>query len=96
MSAPRSALDLAASKPGLALRAIEFAGAVTNLVRRLRNRNAMLALADLSESQLLDIGLTREDVHSAVTSSFFANTGSHLTRAARLRANAYYQGLRQP
>ncbi len=96
MSAARSALDLAASKPGLALRTAEFVGLVTNLVRLWRNRKAVAALSELSESQLLDIGLTRDDVRVAATSSFFADTGSHLTRAARLRAGDHLRGLRGP
>ncbi len=96
MSAPRTALDLAASKPGLAHRAVELAGTVISLLRRLRNRNAIVSLAELSDSQLLDIGLTREDVHTVVTSSFFADTGSDLARLSRMRANAFYRGLRRP
>ncbi len=39
-------------------------------------------------------GLKREDLHEALTSAFFENPGSYLTRASRNRANLFLQGVR--
>lgn len=51
-------------------------------------------LSEMDDRQLLDIGLRREDVREALTSSFFSDPGAHLTDAARSRINAYYRDLR--
>ncbi|MFB2549580.1 DUF1127 domain-containing protein [Ensifer soli] len=61
------------------------------LLRALLNRRAIGGLGDLTDAQLLDIGLSRADVDGALTSAFFEDPSAHLTRAARSRAQAFYR-----
>ena len=58
-----------------------------SVVRAFRNRTEINQLHDLDDNQLRDIGLTRGDLESALTTSaFFEDPSSHLTRTARRRA----------
>ncbi|WP_075289929.1 DUF1127 domain-containing protein [Pararhizobium arenae] len=59
--------------------------------RVLRNRTALVRLDELDDRQLLDLGLCREDVRTAMTSAFFDDVGAHLTQAARHRTRNYYR-----
>lgn len=87
-------LDLAAGKPSLASRTAGAIGVLTAVWRLYRNRCQIARLHDLDDRQLLDMGLKREDLREAMTSSFFENPGSSLTRASRNRANLFYKGVR--
>lgn len=87
-------LDLVAGKPSLASRAAGVVGVLTSLWRQYRSRCQIARLNDLDDRQLLDMGLKREDLNEALTSSFFDNPGSHLTRASRNRVNLFYRGVR--
>ncbi len=82
--------DLATSRPTLArtlaMRFVLGLAKVTSLWRTVRNRNQIASLHDLDDNQLLDIGLTRHDLNSALLSStFFEDPSSHLTASARRR-----------
>ncbi len=59
--------------------------------RLVQNRRALMRLDELDDRQLLDLGLSREDVRDAMTSAFFEDTGLHLTQAARTRARFFYK-----
>ncbi|KQV43789.1 MULTISPECIES: DUF1127 domain-containing protein [unclassified Rhizobium] len=59
--------------------------------RALRNRNALMRLDELDDRRLLDLGLCREDVRSAITSTLLEDTGAYLTKAARARTRGYYR-----
>ena len=69
-------------------------GVLKSVWRRLQNRKAIGSLHDLDDHQLLDIGLCREEVREALTSSFFDDPGRHLTRASRNRTNTFYRSAR--
>lgn len=77
--------------PGLAAR---LGGAVSSFLRAWLNRGALNRLDALDDRQLLDLGLTRHDVREAITSSFFSDTGLHLTIAARERARRHLRNGR--
>ena len=68
--------------------------ATVRMARRWRHRSAVIRLHEMSDYQLLDIGLRREDVRSALTSSYFADACLHLTSAARERANRHLRSGR--
>ncbi|WP_026613049.1 DUF1127 domain-containing protein [Ensifer aridi] len=87
-------LDLVAGKPSLASRTAGVVGVLTAVWRLYRNRCQIARLHDLDDRQLLDMGLKREDLQEALTSSFFDNPGSYLTRASRNRVNLFYRGVR--
>ncbi|QRM54436.1 DUF1127 domain-containing protein [Sinorhizobium sp. BG8] len=61
----------------------------TMLLRAWRNRRVLGNLDQLDDHQLLDIGLRREDLREAATSSFFGDSSLHLTIAARQRARQH-------
>lgn len=69
-------------------------GVLKSVWRRLLNRKVIGSLHDLDDHQLLDIGLCREEVREALTSSFFDDPGRHLTQASRNRTNAFYRNAR--
>ena len=87
-------LDPVACKPSLASRTAGVVGVLTAVWRLYRNRSQIARLQDLDDRQLLDMGLKREDLHEALTSAFFDNPGSYLTRASRNRATLFYRGVR--
>ncbi|MEI2297887.1 DUF1127 domain-containing protein [Ensifer sp. MJa1] len=87
-------LDLVAGKQSHASRAVGVTGMLTGAWRQLLNRYQIGRLNDLDDRQLLDMGLKREDVHEAITSPFFDNPASYLTRASRNRASLFYKGIR--
>ncbi|AUX75374.1 MULTISPECIES: DUF1127 domain-containing protein [Sinorhizobium] len=87
-------LDLAAGKPSLASRSATVIGVLTGVWRLYQDRRQIARLHDLDDRQLLDMGLKREDLHEAMTSSFFDSPGCFLTRASRNRANLFYRGVR--
>ncbi|OLP54571.1 hypothetical protein BJF92_04020 [Rhizobium rhizosphaerae] len=68
---------------------------VVTLVRLVRNRQAAGSLGDLTDAQLDDIGITRKDLSSAVTSRFFEDPTQHLSQAARRRSRERYERLRR-
>ncbi|HEY0125331.1 MAG TPA: DUF1127 domain-containing protein [Rhizobium sp.] len=58
--------------------------------RAYRNRREINYLHELNDSQLMDIGLTRGDLASALTTStFFEDPSSHLSNSARRRARLF-------
>ncbi|MBN8950272.1 MULTISPECIES: DUF1127 domain-containing protein [unclassified Rhizobium] len=81
-------LDLGLATPSLSLTA-RMMLAVANLAsiwRAIRNRQEIDYLNELDDSQLRDIGLTRQDLRAALTTStFFEDPSSHLTHSARRR-----------
>jgi len=85
-------LHLGHARPSLPLRArltLAF-DKMASVLRALRNRREINHLNGLSDSELLDIGLTRHDVESALnTSSFFADPSSYLTDSARHRTRFF-------
>ncbi len=64
-----------------------FSGKVTALVRALLNRRAAGKLQQLSDHQLADIGLTRDDLRRGYAVPFSADPTIELARSAR--RNAY-------
>ncbi|AHK43508.1 MULTISPECIES: DUF1127 domain-containing protein [unclassified Ensifer] len=86
-------LDLVAGKQAYASRAAGVIGVMT-AAWRLRSRCQIARLNELDDRQLLDMGLRREDVHEAITSPFFDNPASYLTRASRNRVSLFYKGIR--
>ncbi|MBK5565365.1 DUF1127 domain-containing protein [Ensifer sp. 2YAB10] len=87
-------LDLVAGKQSYAPRTVGVVAMLTSVWRQLRNRYAISRLNDMDDRQLLDMGLKREDVREAITSPFFENPASYLTRASRNRASLFYKGTR--
>ena len=62
-------------------------GVLKSVWRLLRNRKAIGSLNDLDDHQLLDMGLCREEVHEALTSSFLDDPRPYLTPPSRTRTN---------
>ena len=89
-----SGFGLVASRQSPAARTTGIVGVLTAVWRLYRNRCQIARLQDLDDRQLLDMGLKRKDLHEALTSAFFENPGSYLTRASRNRANLFYRGVR--
>ncbi|CAN7188635.1 MULTISPECIES: DUF1127 domain-containing protein [Ensifer] len=87
-------LDLVAGKQAYASRAAGVIGVMTAAWRLFRSRCQIARLNELDDRQLLDMGLRREDVHEAITSPFFDNPASYLTRASRNRVSLFYKGIR--
>ncbi|WP_457582391.1 DUF1127 domain-containing protein [Ensifer canadensis] len=87
-------LDLVAGKQSYASGAAGVIGVMTAAWRLFRNRCQIARLNELDDRQLLDMGLRREDVHEAITSPFFDNPASYLTRASRNRVSLFYKGIR--
>lgn len=81
-------LDLGPATPSLPLTArmmLAF-GNVASVWRAIRNRQEIHYLTELNDSQLRDIGLSRQDLSAALTTStFFEDPSSHLTNSARRR-----------
>ncbi|MDQ0319280.1 uncharacterized protein YjiS (DUF1127 family) [Pararhizobium capsulatum DSM 1112] len=76
---------------GIPARRNGLVAVMTSVWRLLQNRRALVHLDELDDRQLLDLGLSREDVRDAMTSTFFEDTGVHLTQAARTRARSFYK-----
>jgi uncharacterized protein YjiS (DUF1127 family) len=81
-------MDLGLAKPSSSLTGrltLAFAK-MASVWRVLRNRREVSRLGDLTDTQLMDIGLTRHELESALTTStFFEDPSSHLTKSARRR-----------
>ncbi|AYG65285.1 MULTISPECIES: DUF1127 domain-containing protein [unclassified Rhizobium] len=81
-------LELGLATPSLSLTArmmLAFAN-VTSVWRAIRNRREIHYLNELNDAQLRDVGLTRQDLDAALTTStFFEDPSSHLTNSARRR-----------
>lgn len=59
---------------------------VASVWRAIRNRQEIRYLNELNDSQLTDLGLCRQDVSAALTTStFFEDPSSYLTNSARRR-----------
>ena len=82
-------LDLAVSRRPVPNFAARFTYSLVRIMRTWLNRRAVNELHDLTDQQLLDMGLRREDVRHAMTSAFFADPGLHLTIASRERARRH-------
>lgn len=72
-----------ASRPALMARGIN---AVSQLVRSWKNRRAFCRLGEMSDAELADIGLTRGDLHVAVTSPFGEDPTTRLRSIAEERS----------
>lgn len=72
-----------ASRPALVVRAVN---AVSQLLRSVKNRRAFYRLGDMSDAELADIGLTRGDLHVAVTGPFGLDPTTRLRAIAEERA----------
>ncbi|MQB44071.1 DUF1127 domain-containing protein [Rhizobium sp. ICMP 5592] len=58
--------------------------------RTFRNRREINYLHELNDSQLMDIGLTRQELRSALTTStFFEDPSCQLSNSARHRARLF-------
>ncbi|MFT4180584.1 MAG: DUF1127 domain-containing protein [Rhizobium sp.] len=70
---------------------------VASAWRAVRNRREINYLDELNDSQLLDIGLTRQELKSALTTStFFEDPSCHLTSSARRRSRLPNLGNMRP
>jgi uncharacterized protein YjiS (DUF1127 family) len=77
-------LGLATPSPSMTARLMLALANLASVWRAIRNRQEIHYLNELDDSQLRDIGLTRQDVSSALTTStFFEDPSSHLTNSAR-------------
>ncbi|ENN88912.1 hypothetical protein RHSP_10659 [Rhizobium freirei PRF 81] len=79
-------LDLGLATPSLSLTARMMLAfrKVAFVWRALRNRREINYLNELDDSQLRDLGLTRQDLNAALTTStFFEDPSAHLTQSAR-------------
>ncbi|OEC98599.1 MULTISPECIES: DUF1127 domain-containing protein [unclassified Rhizobium] len=92
-------LDLGLATPSLSLtaRVVLALSNVASIWRAIRNRKEIEYLNELNDSQLHDIGLTRQDLNAALTTStFFGDPSGHLTnsarRCARLSASSSLRG----
>ncbi len=84
-------LDLGLATPSLSLmaRMMLALGNVASIWRAIRNRQEINYLNELNDSQLRDIGLSRQDLNAAlITSTFFEDPSSHLTNSARRRTRS--------
>lgn len=59
---------------------------LATLYRKWKNRREVFRLGELSDRELADIGLTRSDLHVAISSPFGTDPTSWLATQARLRA----------
>ncbi|MDK4704178.1 DUF1127 domain-containing protein [Rhizobium sp. CNPSo 4062] len=86
---PTPSLSLTA-RVGLAL------SNVSSIWRAIRNRKEIEYLNELNDTQLSDIGLTRQDLNAALTTStFFGDPSGHLTNSARRRVRlSAFSGFR--
>ncbi|MDE1991350.1 MAG: DUF1127 domain-containing protein [Rhizobiaceae bacterium] len=88
MSTTDRTLNLGQTKPSLYLATplmLAF-DKVASVWRSFRNRREINYLHELNDSQLLDIGLTRQELDSAFSgSTFFEDPSAHLTNSARRR-----------
>ena len=88
-------LHLGHAKPSLPLTArltLAFEK-MASVWRAYRNRREINYLHELNDGQLMDIGLTRHDLKSALTTStFFEDPSSHLSNSARHRARLFGLG----
>ena len=64
-----------------------FGGSIISVLRSLRtslrNRSEVSALAEMTDHQLADIGLTRDDVRSALAAPLACDPAESLIRARR-------------
>jgi len=82
MRAEQTALPIAAT-PGFGLR---LARTISEMWRLWSNRRAMRRLSDLTDWELVDIGLTREDIALAYDGPIFDDPTRRLEQIARERA----------
>ncbi len=79
---------------------VESKGILTNtwrsvrlLVQRISRRKHLLALARLSNAELADIGITRDDIHESAALGLSEDVTCHLGKIAiRRRAGLYQSG----
>lgn len=80
------AIGLATPSLSLTARMMLALGNVMSIWRAVRNRQEIEYLNELNDSQLRDIGLSRQDLSAALTTStFFEDPSSYLTNSARRR-----------
>lgn len=82
----RSAKPVTAFPGLIALR--QFARALVNLMKALRDRREVMHLAEFDERMLKDIGLSRSDVDSALAEPLFHNPSWVLVRSAERHTRA--------
>jgi uncharacterized protein YjiS (DUF1127 family) len=91
-----SAYDFAAAPSGKAVHsAARLSRIVADLYRTWKNRRAFYRLGELSDAELADIGLTRTDLHVAVTAPFGADPTVRLRAMADERLGAIEDCARQ-
>ncbi|MFK0165833.1 DUF1127 domain-containing protein [Rhizobium sp. NPDC090279] len=79
-------LGLATPSPSLTARLMLALANLASVWRAIRNRREIRYLNELDDSQLRDIGLSRQDLCNALTTStFFEDPSGHLTHSARRR-----------
>ena len=65
------------------------------VLRAVRNRLAVCKLHDMSDAQLADIGIARDDVFIALEARLLDDPSIHLVRAAKRRAGSRFVRLRR-
>jgi uncharacterized protein YjiS (DUF1127 family) len=78
-------LDLAPARKSVAGRLMEAVAAPFEFLRAMRNRREVTALADFTDEQLADIGLTRADVRASLSGSRFSDPSGYLIAQAGYR-----------
>jgi len=92
MRTEQIALPIAAA-PGIGLRLVRT---ISQMWRLWSNRRAMRRLSDLTDWELVDIGLTREDIARAYEGSIFDDPTRRLEKIARDRARDEGTARRHP
>jgi uncharacterized protein YjiS (DUF1127 family) len=85
MRAEQTVLPITAARPGYAQR---LARVVTEMWRLWSNRRAMRRINELSDWELVDIGLTREDISLAYDGPILNDPTRRLEQIRRSRAQA--------
>ena len=78
-------LDLAPARRTIRMRLLDAAALPGRLLRVMRNRREIGVLRELPDSQLADIGLTRQDVDASLLEGRFSDPSGRLTVVARTR-----------
>ncbi|WP_011579532.1 MULTISPECIES: DUF1127 domain-containing protein [Chelativorans] len=84
MRAEQTIAPITTARPGIVLR---LARTVSDMLRLWSNRRAMRRLSELSDWELVDIGLTREDITRAYDGPILNDPTRHLEQIVRARAN---------
>jgi len=93
MRAEQTVLPNAAARPGFVLGLVRTA---SQMLRLWSNRRAMRKLNEMTDWELVDIGLTREDIALAYDGPILDDPTRRLARIVRARAKEECATRRQP